>query len=64
MTSQGETYEATGPKEPLGRIHEIFGPCKCPHYTVRVEGAATQHQLVAKYQVALKKLLAAEKVSF
>lgn len=54
---------ATGPKEPLGRIHEIFGPCILPHYTVRVEGAATQHQLVARYQTALKKLLKEEKVS-
>ena len=59
---QGETYEATGPKEPMGRIHEIFGPCAKPYYTVRVEGTATQHQLVARYQTATKKLLEAEKV--
>ncbi|CAM9696264.1 unnamed protein product, partial [Laminaria digitata] len=50
-----------GAKEPLGRIHEIFGPCVLPHYTVRVEGAAAQHQLVARYQAAAKKLRQAEK---
>ncbi|CAN0379463.1 unnamed protein product, partial [Ectocarpus sp. 12 AP-2014] len=53
--------EATGATEPLGRIHEIFGPCALPHYTVRVQGAAVQHQLVVRYQVALKKLLQIEK---
>ncbi|CAM9721954.1 unnamed protein product, partial [Ectocarpus sp. 6 AP-2014] len=53
--------EATGATEPLGRIHEIFGPCALPHYTVRVQGAAVQHQVVVRYQVALKKLLQMEK---
>ncbi|CAM9884908.1 unnamed protein product, partial [Pylaiella littoralis] len=61
LQEDGETLAATGPKEPIGRIHEIFGPCILPHYTVRVEGAATQHQLVARYQTALKKLLKEEK---
>ena len=51
-----------GAKEPLGRIHEIFGPCVLPHYTVRVEGAAAEHQLVVRYQAAAKKLRQAEKV--
>ncbi|CAM9737135.1 unnamed protein product, partial [Ectocarpus fasciculatus] len=53
--------DAAGATEPLGRIHEIFGPCALPHYTVRVQGAAVQHQLVVRYQVALKKLLEMEK---
>jgi len=61
-SDQGTTYEATGPKEPMGRIHEIFGPTVKPYYTVRVEGTATQHLLQARYQTALKKLLDAEKV--
>lgn len=46
----------------MGRIHEIFGPCAVPHYTVRVEGAATQHQLIGRFQTATKKLLQEEKV--
>lgn len=46
----------------MGRIHEIFGPTVKPYYTVRVEGTATQHQLVVRYQMAVKKLLDAEKV--
>ncbi|CAM9090102.1 unnamed protein product, partial [Scytosiphon promiscuus] len=61
LQPDGETMDATGPKEPLGRIHEIFGPCSVPHYTVRVEGAATQHQLHLRHQLAAKKLLKAEK---
>lgn len=51
-------------KEPLGRIHEIFGPTHTPHYTVRVEGAADHHMLETRYQMAVKKLMKAEQVSF
>lgn len=48
--------------EPLGRVHEIFGPVHTPHYTVRVEGAANKHVLVTRYQTAYKKLVKMETV--
>lgn len=55
--------KASGTTEPLGRIHEIFGPCHTPHYTVKVEGAANKQGMVARFQTAKKQLVKAEKVA-